>query len=246
MANQDTNSKKFLKYSSIDRALYQAVIEKRDLAKTRIALANGANANLPLQIQYGCTMIQEASEQINAHTTILHGIVRDSYRGDRLTNLKIIRLLLAHGANPNQYDSSGRTVLMMAVESRCKYAPKIVKLLLQAGANVNAVCQCNVDDGKACGNTVLSTVTGKSSDFRPNLKLEIIDLLLAHNVDITAGNGIINDLTCLKYPESNATEYIETEYLIIGKLLAAGYKPTEYETKQPELALALAYLKDKQ
>jgi len=243
MVNQDSNSKKFLKYSPADRALYQAVFEKHDLVKTRIALANGANPNL--FIGGGNVCPSAKSEQKDACTTILHEIVGNYYRGDRLANLKIIRLLLEHGANPNQYDHSGRTVLMHAVESRSKYAPKIVQLLLQAGANVNAACQCTVDDGAACGNTVLSTATINSSDFRPKLKLKIIELLLAHNVDITAGNGIINSLTCIKYPEDNTAEYLETEYLIVGKLLAAGYKPTEYETSQPEFAQALAYLEAK-
>jgi len=45
MANKLTNSKGYLIYSPVDRALYNA-IAKRDLVKTRIALKNGANANL--------------------------------------------------------------------------------------------------------------------------------------------------------------------------------------------------------
>lgn len=171
MTNKLTNSKGYLIYSPIDRVLYNAVT-KRDLVKARAVLKGGANANLQIHMY-------TALEQKDFFESILVYTIRNWHKQDRLAYLKLVKLLLEYGANPNQHDANGYTPLLRAVRSYSVYANQVVQALLQAGADVNGLCQCTRSDiGGSCGGTALKLTLMLSEEPEFKLVPKIIKTLL--------------------------------------------------------------------
>ncbi len=130
-------------------SLLNVCIRIADLAKVKILLEHGADANkedsdskLPLYsaIDYN---IYEAVELLLEHRADANA--KNSYGRIPLisavenNNLIIVRCLAEHGADVNAKDDSGKTVLMHAVFCRGLFEGniKIVRCLVEHGANVN-------------------------------------------------------------------------------------------------------------
>jgi uncharacterized protein len=96
----------------------------------------------------------------------------------------VIRLLMRHGANVNENDKNGVTPLHRAVRFR---SPMAVKLLLEKGADVNAVDRKTRSTPlhRAVTNTGAPATAGKSAQI-----VEIIQLLLAHGADRARKNKV--------------------------------------------------------
>jgi ankyrin repeat protein len=95
----------------------------------------------------------------------------------------VLRLLIRHGANVNE-TRNGVTPLHRAVRSR---SPAAVRLLLENGADVNAVDRRTRSTPlhRAATNTGAPATAGKSEQI-----LEIIKLLLAHGADRAIKNRV--------------------------------------------------------
>lgn len=105
--------------------------ELGNLQTTEFLLRYGANVNIR---QYSLTRGRLGNgPQIDTIWTSgrfpLHWAIDQSH-------IAIVELLLQHRANPNAANSSGRTALQ---EACFKNSPKMTKMLLEAGADVNGV-----------------------------------------------------------------------------------------------------------
>lgn len=130
--------------SSPDELLAQAVTCKAaviDLLVARGAVVNGTEASRPLRwaAQFGATDAAKALLRAGADPNLLDGrppsrttpLHMAAYHG----RLPVVKLLLAHGARVDAGDAPGAsTPLHDAVGSRSRVRPKIVALLLEAGA----------------------------------------------------------------------------------------------------------------
>jgi ankyrin repeat protein len=139
-------------------------------------LAHGANPNLQIKIVPPLRSLRDdrgPDAVLQAGTTSL---ARAAKGGD----VEVVRLLLAHGANPSLPTVQGVTPMMMAAgteysgrDSRGRYqteeqAAQIIQLLLGAGADINA----RADDG----GTALHGAASRGRNA-------IVNLLVAHNAD---------------------------------------------------------------
>jgi len=107
--------------NELDNLLWEEIVSKKPSEeKIRELVANGANLNA----------IEEGKSQETMFADILFADNLD-YNLD----LKIYKLLLELGADPN-YDDGGYNCLFNAL---LKYNKKVVKLLLDYGANINAL-----------------------------------------------------------------------------------------------------------
>jgi uncharacterized protein len=141
-------------------------------------LERGANPNLQLKIVPPLRSLRDdrgPDAVLQAGTTPL---ARAAKGGD----VEVVRLLLAHGANPSLPTAPGVTPLMMAAgtgysgrDSRGRYqtdeqAMEIIKLLLDAGADIN--------QRAGDGGTALHGAAGRGRN-------EVINLLVAKKADLT-------------------------------------------------------------
>ena len=144
----------------------------------KLMLERGANPNLQIKIVPPLRSLRDdrgPDGVLQAGTTPL---ARAAKGGD----VEVVRLLLAHGANPTLPTVQGVTPLMMAAgtgysgrDSRGRYqteeeAVQIIKLLLDAGADIN--------QRAADGGTALHGAAGRGRN-------ELINLLVARNADLT-------------------------------------------------------------
>ena len=129
--------------SSIDTN-YLSVLRNAETVKLRALLKNGASANardaqgntpLILSAAYGTPatvkLLLDAGADVNAAnaagaTALMRGVF-DAQR---------VKLLLAHGANPNLHSSFGNTAVILAARSADSH--RTVSLLLDHGAEANA------------------------------------------------------------------------------------------------------------
>jgi ankyrin repeat protein len=144
----------------------------------KMMLEHGANPNLQIKIVPPLRSLRDdrgPDGVLQAGTTAL---ARAAKGGD----VEVVRLLLAHGANPTLPTVPGVTPLMMAAgtgysgrDSRGRYqteeqAAEIIKLLLDAGADINQ----RANDG----GTALHGAAGRGRNG-------IINLLVARHADVT-------------------------------------------------------------
>lgn len=144
----------------------------------KMMLEHGANPNLQIKIVPPLRSLRDdrgPDAVLQAGTTAL---ARAAKGGD----VEVVRLLLAHGANPTLPTVRGVTPMMMAAgtgysgrDSRGRYqteaqAIEIIKMLLNAGADVNQ----RADDG----GTALHGAAGRGRN-------ELVNLLVSNKADPT-------------------------------------------------------------
>jgi uncharacterized protein len=144
----------------------------------RMMLERGANPNLQIKIVPPLRSLRDdrgPDGVLQAGTTSL---ARAAKGGD----VEVVRLLLAHGANPSLPTVPGVTPMMMAAgtgysgrDSRGRYqteeqAMEIIKLLLDAGADINQ----RANDG----GTALHGAAGRGRN-------ELVKMLVASKADLT-------------------------------------------------------------
>ena len=128
---------------------------------------------------------------------------------------KLIEELLNHGADPNiaiknpNPTFDGYTPLFVAITTP-NPNPRLVKLLLEKGANPNATFR---------GTNILMNIVSNQSN------IEILDLMLNHGADINARDP--NRLTPLMYATFNK----EKPELLITELLKRGANPKLTDNK---------------
>src|SRR6266542_2860082 len=105
------------------------VIPKDAVAAVEALLAAGADAKV-IDPEYSQTLLMRAA--------------RADHRSDPAVRIRLLKLLLARGANIQAKDNDGKTVLLYAVQQYMSEAggflshPEIVRMLLDEGADINA------------------------------------------------------------------------------------------------------------
>src|SRR6266496_4352282 len=105
------------------------VIPKDAVAAVEALLAAGADAKV-IDPEYSQTLLMRAA--------------RADHRSDPAVRIRLLKLLLARGANIQAKDNDGKTVLLYAVQQYMSEAggflshPQIVRMLLDEGADINA------------------------------------------------------------------------------------------------------------
>jgi ankyrin repeat protein len=109
-------------------------------------------------------------------------------------DLAEVKSLIQQGASPNarNWDGNTLTALMAAARRRC---PDIVKILLEAGANVNAKAGVVIGVGDGVSGITPLSQAAASED------VSIVKLLLEHGADIHALTG--NGATVMAFATTN-------------------------------------------
>lgn len=149
-------------FRSGDAQAMEAAIGKNDAATVQALLTKGANVN----------------EKGRDNTTLLQVALRQLRKTP--TELESLRAVVAAGADPNA--GTGELPLTMAIQASGKSGPEPVKLLLDKGANPNAVTEFGEP---VWFQGIGVTVPG-----------EVLDMLLAKgaNIQATTRNGDNNAL----------------------------------------------------
>jgi ankyrin repeat protein len=144
----------------------------------KMMLERGANPNLQIKLVPPLRSLRDDRGPDGVLQPGTTPLARAAKGGD----VEVVRLLLAHRANPSLPTVQGVTPMMMAAgtgysgrDSRGRYqteeqAIEIIKLLLDAGADINQ----NANDG----GTVLHGAAGRGRN-------EVVHLLVARNADLT-------------------------------------------------------------
>ena len=119
----------FSKLSAIDRKLYDAIYAG-DVAAVASALKDGANANARLNAYFR----EVRPDRLIHSTPFLHDVARYADL-DEDTQVDIIKLLLAHGAEVDTKDEGQRTALHYVAREG---SARIALLLIDSGADINA------------------------------------------------------------------------------------------------------------
>lgn len=145
-------------------------------------LERGANPNLQLKLVPPLRSLRDDRGPDGVLQPGTTSLARAAKGGD----VEVVRLLLAHGANPSLPTVQGVTPMMMAAgtgysgrDSRGRYqteeqAIEIIKMLLTAGADINQ----KANDG----GTVLHGAAGRGRN-------EVVNLLVARNADLNVKDG---------------------------------------------------------
>lgn len=137
--------------------LIVAAAQKNNLKALHQLLNSDAKASLKARTEYGATALAYAAA---------------------FSDKENVAALLAAGANANDADNAGQTILMRAV-SRYDSSLDLVRLLLKAGANVNAA--------DANGRTVLHHL---AQYFYDGSKTVIFDELIAAGANVNAADAV--------------------------------------------------------
>lgn len=156
-------------FRSGDAKEIEAAIGKNDVAAVRALLAKGANVN----------------EKGRDNTTLLQAALRQLRRTPG--ELEILRALVAAGADPNA--GTGELPLTMAIQASGKSGAEPVKLLLDRGANPNALTEF--------GEPVWFSGTGITAPP------EVLTMLLDKGADIKATTRAGNNVLALAATTQN-------------------------------------------
>jgi ankyrin len=148
----------------------------------KMMLERGANPNLQIKLPPPLRSLRDDRGPDGVLQPGTTALARAAKGGD----VDVVRLLLAHGANPSLPTVQGVTPMMMAAgtgysgrDSRGRYqteeqAIEIIKLLLDAGADINQ----KANDG----GTVLHGAAGRG-------RTEVVNLLVTNKADLTIKDG---------------------------------------------------------
>ncbi len=141
-----------------------------------------------------------------------------------INNKKSVQILLAYKANPNARTADGLTALHFATDN--SYGINSAICLIQAGADVNAVCE-----GKGYFKTSLTNAIAHGS-------VNMVKLLLKNGADptITHTNGIASALRTAQNYKTSRPELLP----IIEKAIAAWPKASGGASDAPAQPLAKA------
>lgn len=170
---------------------YKCTDEKKKIEIVKLLLDAGANPNLSNKGGVSAVTIaanngyKEISQLFVKSGKVEDTLLTASLRGD----VKAVKEFIKKGANVNEKDNNGFTILMLTARQN---NPEIIKLLLDAGADVNYVSN---EGSFADKYTALALAAG-------NNRVENVKLLLAAGADVNIECNFRN--TALHYAVNNA------------------------------------------
>lgn len=116
--------------------------------------------------------------------------------------VKLAKLLLENGANPNIYAEYGCfPIFLVIIENKTKYTPEMLKLLLDNGANPHKIHDGYSNTGE---DRILCDVLRRN---KTQYVAEIVSILIDHGININLSKR--NGFSALHYLFEYQNEYLE-------------------------------------
>ncbi|WAO96178.1 Clr5 domain-containing protein [Fusarium falciforme] len=184
--------------------LQSALMEPGGLSTVKLLVQAGADVNPPSRGYYESSLMMAVAQLDMEAVKFLIDAGADPNRGDRLHYLRTIRhiscLPLAAAARLNT--RGGITKSSKQSQNRCQR--QIIDLLLQAGANVNAIPSCAPRDSAVTA----MQAAAESGNF------DICSLFISHGGDIHAPAIGEYGMTCLQAAAFSGN--VDIVYLLLG------------------------------